>query len=102
MKGGKKVKEEFDSDSSGNYEFCSDSDFEHGLPLKELMIQGRSNDSVMSPVSSRTRLGLNKRTFVRCSAIPENFDLGNYEGDSLLKKKVRVNLVWVDDVNVKK
>ena len=93
----RKVQEESDSDSRQNYEFFDDSDFEEGHPLKELIIQGRDNDSVMSPISSRTQLGLNKRRFIHCKEMGEKVGLVDYEGDLLLKKIVQVRLVWVDD-----
>ena len=41
----RKIQEESDSDTGQNYEFSDDSDFEEGLPLKELIIQERDNDS---------------------------------------------------------
>ena len=50
----RKGQEELDSDTGRNCEFSDDSDFEEGLPLKELIIQGRDNDFVMSTISSRT------------------------------------------------
>ena len=93
----RKVQEESDSESRQNYEFFDDSDFEEGHPLKELIIQGRDNDSVMSPISSRTQLGLNKRRFIHCKEMVEKVGLVDYEGDLLLKKIVQVRLVWVDD-----
>ena len=93
----RKVQEESASDFRQNYEFSDDSNFEEGLPLKELLIQGRDNDSVMSSISSRTRLGLKKRKFICCKEMGEKVVLVNYEGDLLLKKKVQVRLVQVDD-----
>ena len=93
----RQVKEDWDSDSTENYDSSDNSDFEEGIPLKELIIGGRGNDSVTSPISSRTRLGLNRRPFVRCKEMPEEVDLLDYDGDFLLKKKVQVRLIRVDD-----
>ena len=93
----RKVQEESDIDTGCGYEFSDDSNFAEGLPLKELIIQGRDNDFVMLPISSRTQLGLTKRRFIHCKQMGEKVGLVDYEGDLLLKKKVKLRLVRVDD-----
>ena len=50
----RQVKEDWDSDSVEDYDLSDNSDFEDGIPLKELMIQSRGNDFLTSPISSRT------------------------------------------------
>lgn len=92
----RKVQADSYSDFRGIYDCSDDSDFEDGLPLNELIKQGKGNDSVMSPISSRTRLRVNKMKFVRCDKIAEKVSLADYEGDYMLKK-VEVRLVRVDD-----
>ena len=49
----RQVKVDWDSDSE-DYDLSDNSDFEDGIPLKELMVQSKSNDFLASPISSRT------------------------------------------------
>ena len=71
-----------------------DSDYEDGVPLARIKTI-QSEQSEWSPVSSRTRLNLNNRTFVRCEKVTDQVDLDDYEGT--ITKKVRIRLKRVDE-----